>query len=95
MGGSCVNTVAATLLGSSTALCGSAWSTAVGASAGEYVIRTYSNAAVTSKLATLVAGWAKEDTANAAQALTTSTSIEIASGKNYKGTTASNVALVA
>jgi len=95
VGGSCVNTVAATLLGSSTALCGSAWSTAVGASAGEYVIRTYSNAAVTSKLATLVAGWAKEDTANAAQALTTSTSIEIASGKNYKGTTASNAALVA
>jgi hypothetical protein len=93
VGGSCVNTVAATLLGSSTALCGADWTSKVGASAGEYVIRTYKNTAVTSKLATLVAGWAKEDTANAAKALTTGT-IEIADGKNYKGTTASNAAAV-
>jgi len=94
VGGSCVNTVAATLLGSSTALCGADWTTKVSASAGEYVIRTYKNTAVTSKLATLVAGWAKEDTANAAKALTTSTTIEIADGKNYKGTTASDAAAV-
>ena len=88
VGGSCVNTVAATLLGSSAPLCEDGFTGATGVGSGEYLIETFSNAAVSSKLATLVAGYNAADTTNAVNALKTS-SVEIAAGKKYTGDTSS------
>ena len=96
VGGSCVNTIAAQLLGSSTPLCGAAFTAASGASvgAGEYLIATY--AWGTNTVATLVAGYNAVDTTAAATALTTQSTIDLSSGKKYKGSTASasSIALV-
>jgi hypothetical protein len=88
VGGSCVNTVAAALLGSSAPLCEDGFTGATGVGSGEYLIETFSNSAVSSKLATLVAGYNAADTTNAVNALKTS-SVEIAAGKKYKGDTSS------
>lgn len=90
VGGSCINTVAATLLGSNTPLCGTAWEAKTNAGAGSFVISSY---AYSGKVATLVAGYNKEDTANAAQYLKTHT-VDTTAGKSYKGTTATADALV-
>jgi hypothetical protein len=90
VGGSCINTVAATLLGSSTPLCGTAWEAATNAGAGSFVINSY---AYGSNVATLVAGYNQADTANAAQYLKTHT-VDTTAGKKYTGTTATADALV-
>ncbi len=77
VGGSCINTVAATLLGSSTPLCGAdftnAAKTKVGkeVGAGSYLISTFASPYNTGKVAMLVAGYDAQDTVNAATYLTT------------------------
>ncbi len=91
VGGSCINTVAAELLGGS--LCEAEFQTKTGVGAGEYLIETFKSP-YASKVATLVAGYNAIDTTNAANALTTGT-IEIAEGTKYTGTTASDAAVVA
>jgi len=91
VGGSCVNSVAADLLGSSTPLCGSDWEAKTGVGAGEYLIQTFERTG--GKVATLVAGYNAGDTQNAAQALVTQT-IETTAGKKYTGTTATSVTAV-
>jgi hypothetical protein len=91
VGGSCINTVAATLLGSSTPLCGTAWEAATNAGAGSFVINSY---AYGSNVATLVAGYNQADTTNAAQYLKTHTNVDTTAGKKYTGTTATADALV-
>ncbi|MEA3329416.1 MAG: hypothetical protein U9Q06_01610 [Nanoarchaeota archaeon] len=93
VGGSCVNTVAATLLGSNVPLCEAEFTAKTSVNAGEYLIETFASP-YSSKIATLVAGYNAADTANAANALTTS-SLDITEEVKYKGTTASDVALVA
>lgn len=87
VGGSCINSAAATLVGG--AYCGAAFTEATTVGAGEFIIKGYAAAdqSLTSKLALLVAGYNKEDTVNAAtylrkQAFDTS--------KAYKGTTATS-----
>ena len=62
VGGSCINTVAATLLGSSTPMCGDAFATATGAGVGKYLIATYASTYNTQKVAMLVAGYDATDT---------------------------------
>jgi hypothetical protein len=89
VGGSCVNTVAADLLGG--ALCGANFEEAAGASAGQFVIETFSRAG--GKVATLVAGYNAADTSNAARYLTTQT-VDTTVGKKYVGTSATSAELV-
>jgi hypothetical protein len=69
VGGSCVNTVASTLVGSN-AGCGASWTAATQAGSGEWIIQTWANPWAQTQVATLVAGWEQADTANAATYLT-------------------------
>jgi hypothetical protein len=89
VGGSCVNTVAADLLGG--ALCGANFEETTGAGAGQFVIETFSRAG--GKVATLVAGYNAADTSNAARYLTTQT-VDTTVGKKYVGTSATSAELV-
>lgn len=89
VGGSCINSVAASLLGG--AYCGAAFTTNTGVGAGQFLIQTFSRSG--SKVATLVAGYNAGDTTNAAKYLTTKT-VDTTVGKKYKGTSATTAELV-
>jgi len=91
VGGSCVNSVAADLLGSSTPLCGADWETATSVGAGSYLIQTFERTG--GNVATLVAGYNAGDTQNAATALTTQT-VDTSAGKKYTGSTATSITSV-
>lgn len=93
VGGSCINTVAASLLGSSTPLCGPDWEAKTGVGAGSFLIQTFTSPWSTGKIATLVAGYNQGDTANAAKYLTTQNVDVSAVGKRV-GTTATTASLV-
>ena len=93
LGGSCINSVAATLLGSSSPLCGADFTTKTGVGSGEYLVETFQSPQSSSKIATLVAGYNAADTTNAVKFLTTKSPVTD-SGKKYKGTTATDGALV-
>ena len=77
VGGSCINTVAATLLGSATPLCGEDFSkatqTKVGRAVGtgNYLVAAFDSPYNANKTAMLVAGWEAGDTVSAATYLTT------------------------
>ncbi len=88
IGGSCINSAAATLLGG--ALCGAAFTEKTGVGTGQYLIKGYSGGFTTGKVALLVAGYDKEDTANAATYLTKQT---VDTMSSYKGTTATTAEL--
>ena len=94
LGGSCINSVAATLLGSSAPLCGEDFTTKTGVGSGEYLVETFVSPQSSSKIATLVAGYNAADTTNAVKFLTTKSPMTD-SGKKYKGTTATDGAIVA
>lgn len=93
VGGSCVNTVAASLLGSSSPLCGAGFTSASGVSPGGFLIKSYESPFATGKIATLVAGYEAGDTTNAATFLTTETVITDA-GTAYSGTSATEATLI-
>jgi len=86
VGGSCINSVAATLLGG--AYCGADFEAKTGVGAGSYLIETFAHG--TGGVATLVAGYNADDTTNAAKAFTTQ-QIDTTVGKKYTGTTATAV----
>jgi hypothetical protein len=68
VGGSCINTVAATLLGSSAPLCGADFTEKTTVGAGQYIIKVFSSpvaAADSGKVAMLVAGYNAADTEQA------------------------------
>jgi len=88
VGGSCVNTVAAELLGGTGRFCMDEWTAKTGIGANTFLIQTFSRTG--GKVATLVAGWTTEDTNNAATALTTQT-VDTTVGKKYTGTTATSI----
>jgi len=88
VGGSCINTVAATLLGG--ALCGADFEAATKVGAGSFLIATYAYG--TDGVATLVAGYNAGDTTNAAKYLTTQV-VDTTVGKKYIGTTATSATL--
>jgi hypothetical protein len=91
LGGSCINSVAATLLGSSSPLCGADFSAKTGVNAGSYVIESFASKwSSNNKVALLVAGYNAEDTTNAANALKSNT-IDTMTGKKYTGSTATSV----
>ncbi|MDD5699721.1 MAG: hypothetical protein PHH00_00815 [Candidatus Nanoarchaeia archaeon] len=64
VGGSCINSVAATLVGG--AYCGSEWTTNTGVGSGQFLIKSYDGGSLTSGIAVLVAGYEVADTLNAA-----------------------------
>lgn len=65
VGGSCINTAAAKILGSDSPLCTSSFTDATGVGAGQYVIKTVQSPWSSDKIATLVAGYEASDTVNA------------------------------
>jgi hypothetical protein len=69
VGGSCINTVAAKLLGSETPICGPAFAAATGAGAGQYVIKGYPDTYNSQKFAMLVAGYEADQTKQAVDKL--------------------------
>jgi hypothetical protein len=88
VGGSCVNTLAAQLLGG--AGCGQSFEQKTGVGAGSFLIETFSRSE--GKVATLVAGYNAQDTVNAAKYLTTQ-SVDTMAGKKYIGTSATSAQL--
>jgi len=89
VGGSCINSAAASLVGG--AYCGAAWTSATGAGAGQFLIKGFADSSLTSKMALLVAGYEAADTVNAATYLRTKA---VDTGKEYKGTSATEATLV-
>jgi hypothetical protein len=89
VGGSCVNSIAAELLGGS--LCGSDFEAKTSVNAGSFLIETFSRTG--GKVATLVAGYNAGDTTNAAKFLTTQ-SVDTSVGKKYVGSSATTATLV-
>lgn len=89
VGGSCINSAAAKLVGG--AFCGADWTEATGVGSGQFLIKGYATNSLTSKLALLVAGYEKQDTANAATYLTKQT---VDTTKSYKGTSSTSAELV-
>jgi len=90
IGGSCINSAAATLVGA--AHCGASWTEATGVGSGEFLIKGYSDSALApGKLAVLVAGYSAADTVNAATYLRTQT---VDTDKEYKGTSSTSAELV-
>ncbi len=62
VGGSCINTVAATMLESETPVCGAAFSDLTTVGAGQYLIKVIASPYNADKIAMLVAGYNAEDT---------------------------------
>ncbi len=91
VGGSCINSVAANLVGGD--YCGSAWTDATNVGSGEFLIQSFGDAYTTDKIALLVAGYEAADTVNAAKYLTTQT-VDTTAEKKYKGTTSTSAELV-
>ncbi len=89
VGGSCINSAAAALIGGTK--CGSSWTTATGVGSGQFIIKGYATSSITSKLALLVAGYEAADTANAATYLRTKA---VDTSKAYKGTSATSAELI-
>lgn len=91
VGGSCINTAAAALVGGS--YCGADWTTNTEVGPGQFLIKGYAagDQTLTSKLALLVAGYNKEDTVNAAKYLMTQT---VDTSKAYKGTSSTSAEMV-
>ncbi len=89
VGGSCINSAAASLVGGK--YCGAAWTQATGVGAGEFLIKGYASSGLTSKMALLVAGYEAADTVNAATYLRTQA---VDTSKAYKGTSSTSAALL-
>ncbi len=91
VGGSCINSVAATLLGG--AVCSADFTTKTGIGSGQFLIQSLASTYSSSKTALVVAGYEAADTVNAATYLRTKT-VDTTVGKKYKGTSATSAELV-
>jgi hypothetical protein len=89
VGGSCINSAAAALVGG--AKCGAAWTTATGIGTGQFLIKGYATSSLTSGVALLVAGYDADDTVKATTYLTNKV---VDTSKAYKGTTTTETAVV-
>jgi len=90
VGGSCINSAAATVLGG--AYCGEAFTTATGVANGEFLIKGVQDAFATGKLALVVAGYEAADTAAAVTYLTKKDNVD--TSKTYKGTSATEATVL-
>ena len=93
VGGTCINSAAATALKVSAGTCGSAFTDATGVGAGQFLIQSVGDAFASGKVALVVAGYNVDDTGNAAKFLRTKT-VDTTAGSKYKGTTATDAAMV-
>jgi len=91
VGGSCINSVASSLLGG--AGCTSDFTAKTGVGSGQFLIQSLASPYSSSKIALVVAGYEAADTVNAATYLRTQT-VDTSAGKKYKGTSASSATLV-
>lgn len=91
VGGSCVNTVASSLLGG--VGCGASFTDATGVGTGQFLIESMTSTYNSGKIALVVAGYEAADTGNAATYLRTQT-VDTSVGKKYVGTTATSAELV-
>ena len=91
VGGSCINSVAAKLVG--VPACGADFTAKTGIGTGQFLIQSFGDAYTTGKIALLVAGYEAADTVNAATYLRTKT-VNTAKGTKYKGTSAIAAELV-
>lgn len=73
IGGSCINTIAAKILGSETPLCGADFTAKTGVSADQFLIKVIDSPYTTGKVAMLVAGYEAADTKKAVEYLTKET----------------------
>ena len=92
VGGSCVNSVAASLIGSSSALCGADWTAVTNVGSGEFLIETFDQNDGT--VATLIGGYDAGDTQNAATFLTTQEAVDTTASSKYIGTTSTSAEMV-
>jgi hypothetical protein len=83
VGGSCINSAAATALGVSAGTCGDAFTAATGVGAGQFLIKGVQDKFSTGKLALVVAGYNADDTVNAATYLVNK---PVDTSKTYVGT---------
>ena len=89
VGGSCINTVAAKILGSDSPLCADDFSAITKVSAGGYIIQTVASPYNSGKVAMLVAGYNAADTQNAAaRAVQSDVKTDIGSEEVYPQVTA-------
>jgi hypothetical protein len=93
VGGSCVNTAAASVLGVSAGTCGDEWTSATGVGSGQFVIESFGTSSVTSGIALLVAGYEVADTTNAVTYLKTQV-VDTAAGMKYIGTNSQTAELI-
>jgi len=89
VGGSCINSVAAHLLGA--ADCGASFTEKTGIGSGQFLIQGFADAYTTGKLALLVAGYDAADTVNAVTYLKTK---PVDTTKKYRGTSSTTAELV-
>jgi len=89
VGGSCINSAAANVLGG--AYCGAAFTEATGVGSGQFLIKGVASAYTEGKIALVVAGYDAADTVNAAKFLTTQT---VDTSKAYVGTSSTSATLV-
>ncbi|MGA2130284.1 MAG: hypothetical protein ABSG05_01555 [Candidatus Pacearchaeota archaeon] len=89
VGGSCINSAAAALVGG--AYCGSAWTAATGIGSGQFLIKGYTSGIAGNSFALLVAGYEAADTTNAANYLTHYT---VDTSKAYSGTSGTTANLI-
>ncbi len=87
VGGSCINSAAATLLGGG--YCGASFTEQTGVESGQYLIQSFDNPDAAGKVALLIAGYEAADTTNAIKYLTTEMP-DTTVGKKYKGSTATS-----
>jgi len=84
VGGSCINTVAASLVGGS--YCGAAWESATGVGTGKFLIQSFASPYSSSKVAVLVAGYeAAETAAGASRLVNLGSTIDTSVGNKYVG----------
>lgn len=89
VGGSCINSAAAALVGGTK--CGASWTEATGIGSGQFLIKGYDDSTLTTGVALLVAGYDAEDTVKATTYLTNKV---VDTSKAYKGTTSTELAVV-
>lgn len=86
VGGSCINSATAEALGVAYPTCEDAFTTATGIGSGQYLIQSVGDAFASEKIALVVAGYSKADTAAAAQRITNLPStIDTTAGNKYLG----------
>jgi hypothetical protein len=90
VGGSCINSVAATLLGGN--YCTSDFTTKTGVGSGQFLIQSFGDAFSTGNIALLVAGYDAADTVHAATYLRNQ-AVDTTAGKKYLGTSETSATL--